>query len=902
MHKTLVVHNRYAWRSYRTHAAINGNQGARLLTIEQLAARLAGGFLQPINPDTLNEAVASAIAQPLGKLDKIKGLPGFQRATASSLTKAWSAGLSLEDLEKEAAKAGKTDSAVDATARSRLKSFAVLEKEVLAQLPDNQLRPRDLVSRASTRAEHAPMIFGPIEIHGRTEMSPVWRPLLSQIAKHTKVVWVANARQVPEWLSDAGVPVKKSMPTQPAFQTFSCASPRHEVLAAFRWARQHLANGATPQEIAIVTAAPESWDDHVLALMESANLPLHFIHGRSAFSTSQGQLVAALAEILLRGFSRARIVRLVALLRFHTNTFRSLPSSWWRALPSDAPLLDAVRWRRAFKDLTPENLSDDKEHKPLLDEMIETLGKGLSASDEIGEALLNGKALALWRTALTEGPTHALDVTLASLRIDDGVEPEAAIVWGPASAIAAMPRPLTWLVGLTSQAWPRHAVEDPLLPAHIVKPTRLDPLPVHNADRRDFQTILAMTERELVCSRARRNNEGRRNGVSPLFPSNATEVYLVQSQEPEHAASASDRLLARPKEFRQMPHAKSAHQAWKDWHRKEITAHDGLVRDNHPLLLRALDRRQSATSLVKLLCDPLGYLWSYGFKWTEPAETDEPLTLDALAFGRLLHEMLAEAVTQIEGTGAGRLGSASNKVIVQAITRAEEIVGKLWDETRPVPPPVIWQIKLAEAAQLATVALSHPEDPLSGQRSWAEIPFGGDQKVASLSEEARLSLPWDPMAKVSIPGTAIHIGGSIDRLDLAGDESVARVTDYKSGQPPREAPQLKGGTELQRCLYACAVKALVTSKPAVESRLLYPRADARLLRLNDLKGTLAKLAKSLVAAVASFAEGKALSGPAAEGNDLAFALPGDAKERYLRIKLPLATQALSNVEPIWGEP
>ena len=142
MHETLVVHHRYAWRGYRTHAAIDGSQGLVLLTIEQLAARLAGGFLQPIDSDDLKTAVATAIIQPLGELDAIKDLPGFQRAAASSLAKAWSAGLSLEE---------EADSCVDPTAKARLESLAVLEKEVLAQLPGNQLRPRDLVSKASER-------------------------------------------------------------------------------------------------------------------------------------------------------------------------------------------------------------------------------------------------------------------------------------------------------------------------------------------------------------------------------------------------------------------------------------------------------------------------------------------------------------------------------------------------------------------------------------------------------------------------------------------------------------------------------------------------------------------------------------------------------------------------------
>ena len=92
MPKTVVVHNRYAWRSYRTKAAFDSEQGLRLLTIEQLAARLAGGFLTPIDSDQLKSAEASAIKERLGELDAIKQLPGFQRAAAASLSKAWSAG------------------------------------------------------------------------------------------------------------------------------------------------------------------------------------------------------------------------------------------------------------------------------------------------------------------------------------------------------------------------------------------------------------------------------------------------------------------------------------------------------------------------------------------------------------------------------------------------------------------------------------------------------------------------------------------------------------------------------------------------------------------------------------------------------------------------------------------
>ena len=134
------MHNRYAWRSYRTKAAFGSEQGLRLLTIEQLAARLAGGFLTPIDSDQLKSAVASAIGERLGELDAIKQLPGFQRAAAASLSKAWSAVLTLE---KEA---NTQPTKQQGSVSSRLPA---LEREVLSRLPSNQVPSRDLVAAAS---------------------------------------------------------------------------------------------------------------------------------------------------------------------------------------------------------------------------------------------------------------------------------------------------------------------------------------------------------------------------------------------------------------------------------------------------------------------------------------------------------------------------------------------------------------------------------------------------------------------------------------------------------------------------------------------------------------------------------------------------------------------------------
>ena len=888
MRRTVVVEGRYARRWHQTQAAMNGNHGLLVVSMEELAARLAGGFLRSVGARDLKERVRDAAAAgPLDELDAIKALPGFQRAAAATLSKAWRAGLRLDD------------------GNTRTRSLALLERAVRSRLPKNQLPHPDLAMRALDRVALAPILFGRIEIHGRTELAPVWRDLLLELGRKTEVVWVAGARSTPTWLSGSAITIQTSEMTHPDLRAVSCATPRHEILEALRWARRHLTNGTPAQHIAITAASPATWDDHVLAMADAVNLPIHFIHGKPALSTQDGQLAAALAEVLLRGLSRSRMVRLVGLLRASVDLFRAMPEDWREVLPDDAPLLDVDRWDQLLDRLTPEDFSDGKDHRPLLDQIIEALRMGLARAEDIGEALLkDSEALAIWRSALVEGPPAALDVTLAGLRVQDEEEPGGAIVWGPASEVAAVPRPFCRLVGLTSRSWPRRAGEDPLLPAHVAPQEDLEPLPVHESDRRDFETICRMAERQVVCSRARRDSEGRLNGVSPLYPDDVKETFLAQSRVPGHAASESDRLSARPREFAAQPLARSTTRTWRDWRSEKLTAHDGLISNGHPMLLRALDRTQSATSLARLLRDPLGYLWTYGFGWKAPEETEAPLTLDALAFGSLLHEFLGESVNRLEGSGHGRLSGASRREIERTVASAAQAVAERWASERPVPPPLIWQRKCEEATKLAVAALARDEAPLPGQKTWAEVQFGyAGRRKASIGS-AGASPPWDVSTPVYIDGTRIRIGGFIDRLDLSEDWRRARVTDYKTGRYPGKPPQMNGGAELQRCLYAFAVRSLIPARPEVEARLVYPRSNEPALALDDIGETLAELVKYLNAATDLFVEGKTLSGAAAADRyyDLSFALPGRSKEMYLKTKGPLSAMTLKPLSHLWEQP
>ncbi len=117
-------------------------------------------------------------------------------------------------------------------------------------------------------------------------------------------------------------------------------------------------------------------------------------------------------------------------------------------------------------------------------------------------------------------------------------------------------------------------------------------------------------------------------------------------------------------------------------------------------------------------------------------------------------------------------------------------------------------------------ALTYPLDPFPGQTSWTEVPFG------RVSEKVpQNNLPWDSTEQVEIPGTGVVIQGFIDRLDVSGDGKRARVIDYKTGRVKRNQSEiiLGGGSELQHCLYAFAVKTLLKKNGKVEAALLFPR-------------------------------------------------------------------------------
>ena len=878
--RTSVVEGPLAYRMRRHEAAIRYEVGLEILTLPQLASRLAGGFARVADGPALFEAIDTALKREgYGRLDGVRLLPGMARAVVETLTAAWHADVDLEL----------------ATPRSqRLDEIGLLQKHVRENLPVGVMTPPALRNAAVDRIAVAEQVLGSVLLDGLVDVAPVWRPLISALVDQIDVEWSAAPCDAVDRVWFRGRLHVRDAVTPLSVQGDVCADPRSEVVEALRWARSVLARGdVAASDVAISSPATDTWDPHFLVLAKEAELPLHFSHGIPALSSPQGQACAALADVLSEEVTQERIRRLLRRLP-KTPAVTRVPADWDHSLPRRAGLRTVAQWRRAFeaaRAVRAEAAIAEAAVMPI----VELAARGTAAASEAGKILLAGESRAIWDEALQIAPAAAVALTLQTLRVPDGRDPANSIVWCPAAHLAAWPRLYTRLIGLTGRSWPRVDREDALLPDHIL--SRRIVVPVSNAerDRRNFSLIAAQTGGQLSLSRSERSAEGSLLSQSPLWPANLRPVVRARTRVPEHAFSETDRLLARPEEAGNSPQLRSSAACWRNRRSQDLTEHDGLIRRSHPAVVRALERVHSTTSLRRLLRDPLGFVWRYALGWRSVPYLQQPLSLTPLEFGELIHELLRLAVTSLEPTPG--CCATSVEQIEAALAQAAEAVSVQWPAERHVPPPLLWQHTLDEAVRLGRRGLTVDDRFLPGTSSWTELSFG---RSGSNSDGA----PWDTSTDVNIGSTCLRFGGRIDRVDVVADGSAIRISDYKSGKRPIDADEIvvAQGTELQRVLYGMAARQL-RPQAKVVARLIYLDGDSSPLtlgaeRLNEAADDIAHFiaeARRLVEA------GHAVPGPDARDkwNDMRLAHPADLSP-YLSRKQEAYDALSDELSRLWG--
>jgi hypothetical protein len=213
-----------------------------------------------------------------------------------------------------------------------------------------------------------------------------------------------------------------------------------------------------------------------------------------------------------------------------------------------------------------------------------------------------------------------------------------------------------------------------------------------------------------------------------------------------------------------------------------------------------------------------------------------------------------------------------------------------------VPPALLWRRTVDDAVRLAVAGLAFDQGLQPGTRSWSEAPFG---------ENAAAVPPWETDAEVRLGG--LRVRGRIDRLDLRADNGAARVTDYKTGAAPRNmaAVVLGGGAEVQRVIYAAAVRQRLPNVRQVVSRLVYLRGspEAHALSGDVLDAAISEAERYIAAAVALVVNGAAPPGPDAKERfgDVRLAMPAEL-EAYLFRKSRALSAAAGELPTFWSAP
>ena len=860
----------------RLEAARAGDVGGHIVTLPQLASYLAGGFVRPASTADVELAAREAlVASGFAEITPIETLPGMVRAVVHTLKRLWRAGVSVED---------------HIGGHPRLADLAILDARIRAGLSGGARTAPDLVVAALARRHLFQRLVGALVLDHVHYLAPVWRPLIEALAAAVTVEW-RDCEPPVGWSVVDAAPSPERPPA--VIEAVSCAHPQAEAIEAMRWARKLIASGeARPDEIAIVAASPEAWDDSFLGLAKGATLPFHFSHGIPALCSTEGQTCAALVDVLVQRLSYDRVHRLLA---HCAGRCAALPEeSGWplSGISPSAARTTLDQWRHACT-IAARGREDGYNRAAILDPVLVLLSEGVSAAALAGERLLPEGAAALWQIALRRAPAEALSFSLSAMRIADGKDPGVNIVWGPAGHLAGAPRPWMRLIGLTSRAWPRPRRDDPLLPDHIfalgadVSPSRPD------QDRQRFAVITRGATAGLSFSYARRTPQGGAQAPSPLLPANIPMRRLARLRTPEHAFSESDRLQARPTDHRDDPQFARPVQCARARRARELSAWDGLVRSDHPAIAAALARVQSASSLRQLVRDPQAFVWRYALGWREMSQEAQTLSLDDRAFGDLVHRLLQLTVTDLEaGPGFGR---AAPHEVEEAIGRASEQVSREWPAVRAAPPPMLWHHTLQKARHLALTALQLDEVFQPGTRSWTEVAFG--------DASAGGTIPWDARAPVTGPGTSIAIRGRIDRLELTAADAAIRITDYKTGAAPPNAGSLvlAGGGELQRVLYAIAARSHLPEAP-IRADLIYLGDEApKRHKLDGLATAMERVAAVLNQATALVQRGVSLPGPDEKERWNAYRLARPAIGEPVS-KTSAVDDAFGDFRRVWSQP
>jgi ATP-dependent helicase/DNAse subunit B len=191
------------------------------------------------------------------------------------------------------------------------------------------------------------------------------------------------------------------------------------------------------------------------------------------------------------------------------------------------------------------------------------------------------------------------------------------------------------------------------------------------------------------------------------------------------------------------------------------------------------------------------------------------LTIQPRERGALLHEILHDFFSRLQDRQQLPLTTQDPQQLTQLLQTIAHAHFVTFAATRTTGLPVVWEVEqerlLEQLTLLLTWEMENGQDFLPAA---FEVQFGTEH-----TDTMSTILPPGVVLLGLDDGSAIHVRGRIDRIDVSADARRARVLDYKSGKPVRG--YFAGGTALQLPLYLYAVRNLRSDLQWVTADYVY---------------------------------------------------------------------------------
>ena len=320
--------------------------------------------------------------------------------------------------------------------------------------------------------------------------------------------------------------------------------------------------------------------------------------------------------------------------------------------------------------------------------------------------------------------------------------------------------------------------------------------------------------------------------------------------------------------------ARSLRTRWRRW-RPSFSPADGVVDPGEGALAalaeHRLDRRSySPTALQRYAACPYRFLLAAVHRLRPREEAAWLERLDPLTRGSLFHRVQFELFRDLEER---ELLPFNADDLAALLERADRVLDRVAERYREELAPAIPRVWASEIEGLRTdlrgwintvVEAAEPWRP-----AWFEFAFGLDRDGAGAAEAppaaeaVQFSLALDgappPEARPEAGSAASpealvldgkRLRGAIDLVEVHEERGTLRITDHKTGAPPRGRRLVVGGGEtLQPLLYALAAESLL-GRPAEAGRLFFctrrGRYEAVEVALDDKGREAASLALQVV--------------------------------------------------------